>query len=155
MDMYQSQLDDEKEKTKKLIKIIAIVLAVLFVMSICILFYIAYLQKKQFKLYIDGSKINLTSDMVMVKEDDIYVSINDIVGKIGYTMNNGEYKEQYSEDSTKCHLTNKYEAASYIEGSNEIYKTILTNKTSEEEYEYFTIDKPVFLENNRLYTSYS
>lgn len=153
MDMYQSQLDDEKEKTKKLIKIIAIVLAVLFVMSICILFYIAYLQKKQFKLYIDGSKINLTSDMVMVKEDDIYVSINDIVGKIGYTMNNGEYKEQYSEDSTKCHLTNKYEAASYIEGSNEIYKTILTNKTSEEEYEYFTIDKPVFLENNRLYTT--
>ena len=82
MDMYQSQLDDEKEKTKKLIKIIAIVLAVLFVMSICILFYIAYLQKKQFKLYIDGSKINLTSDMVMVKEDDIYVSINDIVGKV-------------------------------------------------------------------------
>ena len=155
MNLYQSQLEDERKKTKKLIKIMAIILALLFVMSICILLYIAYLQKKEFKLYIDSSKINLTSDMLIISEDNgIYISINDIADKIGYTMNHGEYKDQYSEDNTKCHLTNKYEAASYIQGSDEIYKTIMAgNKQSEEEHEYFNIDKPVILENNKLYTT--
>ena len=154
MNMYQSPLDEEKEKNKKLIKIMAIALAILFVMSICILVYISYLQKKQLKLYIDDARINLTSDMIIINDDNIYISINDIAGKIGYAMNNGEYKEQYSEDTTKCHLTNKYEAASYIQDSDEIYKTIISDiEQSDVEHEYFTIDEPVFSQNNKLYTT--
>ncbi len=154
MNMYQSPLDEEKEKNKKLIKIMAIALAILFVMSICILVYISYLQKKQLKLYIDDARINLTSDMIIINDDNIYISINDIAGKIGYAMNNGEYKEQYSEDTTKCHLTNKYEAASYIQDSDEIYKTIISDiEQSDVEHEYFTIDEPVFSQSNKLYTT--
>ena len=87
MNMYQSPLDEEKENNKKLIKIMAIALAILFVMSICILVYISYLQKKQLKLYIDDARINLTSDMIIINDDNIYISINDIAGKIGYAMN--------------------------------------------------------------------
>lgn len=156
MNMYEPQLlDEEKAKTKKLIKIMAISLAILFLMTLCILFYISYLQNKQLKLYVDDKKISLTSDMVIVSDDNkVYVSINDIADKIGYTMNNGEYKNPYSEDSTKCYLNNKYETVSYLGDSNEIYKTIIPeNKQDDINYEYYTIDEPVFLNNNKLYTT--
>lgn len=159
MNLYGSEsqinLEAEKEKTKKLMKLISIALIILFIMSICIFVYIAYLQKKQLKVYVDDARIKLTSDMFIITEDKkVYVSLNDIASRIGYTMNNGEYKDKYSEDTKKCHLTNKYEAASYVEGSDEIYKTIIPeNAQSDFDHDYYTINEPVFLENNKLYTT--
>lgn len=93
--------------------------------------------------------------MLIVTEDNkVYVSLNDIASKIGYKMNNGEYKEKYLEDVTKCHLENKYEAVSYIADSDEIYKTIVPeNIQADYDYDYYTIDAPVFFKNKRLYTT--
>ena len=48
--------------------------------------YILY-RKNKFKCYIDGTKISIKSDMIVVDENknNIYVSLEDIADKIGYT----------------------------------------------------------------------
>lgn len=154
MNMYQPQIEEEKEKDKKKIKILAIALVMLFIMSMAIIFYIAYLNKKMLKIYVDGKKVSVASETVIINDDNtVYVSIKDIANKIYYSAQNGEYKEKYVEDTTKCHLTNNYEAVSYIKDSNEIYKTIMGNGQIEEEHEYFTIDTPVIMQKNKLYTT--
>ena len=155
MNIYDSQpVEDEKVKSKKMMIILGIAMAVLFVLILCIIFYISYIEKNTLKLYIDNSKISLKSDMVLVNNGDIFISIDDIAEKIGYEKNNGEYKSHYVEDASKRYLENKYETVSYITDSDEIYKAILPASQNEEiEYEYFKIDKPVFKSNDKMYIS--
>lgn len=155
MNLYEdNQLDEEKRKSKKLMKIIIIIIAIMFVLSLGIIGYIFYLQNAELKVYIDGNLTNVQKDIFVIEENNIYVSIKDIANYIGYTPNNAEYKDKYSEDTTKCYLDNNQETVSYILDSNEIYKTIIKGKSNEEiEYEYFTIDEPVKLINNKLYTT--
>ena len=111
MNIYESQpeLENNKTKTKKLMIIIGVAIVILFVLSIGLIFYISYIEKNKFKCYIDGTKISTKSDMIVVDENknNIYVSLEDIANKIGYTKNNGEYKDPYSEDVDKCYLQNK------------------------------------------------
>lgn len=155
MNIYDSQpVEDEKVKSKKMMIILGIAMAVLFVLILCIIFYISYIEKNTLKLYIDNSKISLKSDMVLVNNGDVFISIDDIAEKIGYEKNNGEYKSHYVEDASKRYLENKYETVSYITDSDEIYKAILPASQNEEiEYEYFKIDKPVFKSNDKMYIS--
>ena len=156
MNMYEQQsFEIEKVKSKKLMVKLSIALVIVFLLSLCIVAYIIYLQKKQLKLYIDDASVKIPSNMIVFDDDNtIYVSLTDIAEKIGYTMNKGEYKTQYIEDDAKCHLKNKYEAVSYIEDSNEIYKSIIPQDAkTDAEYEYYTIDKPVISYNNKLYTT--
>ena len=160
MNIYEeyesSVLSEEKKKSKKTMQILAIAIVALFIMSMFMIYYIAYVRNKQLKVFVDDARIKITSDMIIFDEEnqEVYVSLNDIADKIGYAMNNGEYKNPYSEDITKCYLNNKYETASYIVDSNEIYKAIIPGtKQSEVDYEYFTIDKPVFSKDNKLYTT--
>ena len=158
MNIYESQpeLENNKTKTKKLMIIIGVAIVILFVLSIGLIFYISYIEKNKFKCYIDGTKISTKSDMIVVDENknNIYVSLEDIADKIGYTKNNGEYKDPYSEDVDKCYLQNKYETVSYITESNQIYKAILPeSQSSDADYEYFEIDEPVFMSNNKMYTT--
>lgn len=157
MNIYEPQsFEQEKIKSKKLMRLLSIALVIVFLLSICIVAYIIYLQKAQLKVYIDDAKVNIPSNMVIFDDDNntVYISLSDIAEKIGYRMNKGEYKSKYLEDDTKCHLVNKYEAVSYIENSNEIYKAIIPeNAETDTEYEYYTIDEPVFSYNNKLYTT--
>ena len=158
MNIYESQpeLENNKTKTKKLMIIIGVAIVILFVLSIGLIFYISYIEKNKFKCYIDGTKISTKSGMIVVDENknNIYVSLEDIADKIGYTKNNGEYKDPYSEDVDKCYLQNKYETVSYITEYNQIYKAILPeSQSSDADYEYFEIDEPVFMSNNKMYTT--
>lgn len=163
MNIYDSQeLNEEKEKSKRLIKLIGIALIVSFVIAMIILGYIKYIDMKQLKLFVNGQKVNLGAEVVMFdEEDNPYISINEIAKQIGYKTNKGEYATKYLEDETKCYLENEFEAVSYIKDSNEIYKVITaetgeTNEQPEEiDYEYFTIDKPVVEKNNKLYVTLS
>lgn len=155
MNLYEEQsLDEEKEKSKKIIKIIIIALVILFILSICILEYISYLKNKQLKVYIDEKNVSIQNDNFIYENDTLYVSLQDVATQLGYTIKNGEYKNPYSEDKTKCYLSNNYEAASFILDSDKIYKTIITGVKGEDtDHEYFTIDNPVILRNNKLYAS--
>ena len=95
MDFFDgSNIDIEKEKRKNkmLIKIIIIALIIVFLLSLCTLGAIYYLKNKELKLYIDGKKTSFSEDLFVIEDGQVYVSIKDISSKIGYTVNNGEYK---------------------------------------------------------------
>lgn len=113
MNIYEEQpnLEKDKAKSKKLMVMIGVAIAILFVLSIALIFYISYIEKNRFKCYIDDTKISLKSNVIIENEknNNFYVSLNDIAELIGYKKNNGEYKNPYSEDTDKCYLQNKYE----------------------------------------------
>lgn len=155
MNLYENnELEQEKIRSKKLIKIIIIILIIMLILSAVTLGAIYYLKNKELKVYIDGKLVTVESDLFIFEGEDIYISIKDISQRLGYSANNGEYKNPYSEDTTKCYLDNNYETVSYILNSNSIYKVLTGNTNiSNIDYEYFTIDKPVTLINNKLYTS--
>lgn len=158
MNIYESQpnLEKDKAKTKKLMIIIGVAIVILFLLSVGLIFYISYIEKNKFKFYVDDAKVSIKTNDIIIDEtsNNIYVSLSDIADKIGYTKNNGEYKNQYSEDTDKCYLQNKYEAVSYITDSNQIYKTILrTSQNEDVNYEYFEIDEPVMMANSKMYTT--
>lgn len=151
---HSESLNEEKKKSTRTMKILAVAIVILFVMSMYMIYYISYVRNKQLKVFVDGAKIQPTADMIIHEDGNVYISINDIAEKVGYRMNNGEYKNPYSEDTTKCYLSNKYETVSYIADTNEIYKAIIPEKNvSDVDYEYFTIDKNVILKNNKIYTT--
>ncbi len=158
MNLYEQQpnFENNKAKTKKLMIILGITIIILFILSIGLIFYISYIEKNKFKCYINNARVSIKSDTMIIDENknNIYVSLEDIADKIGYTKNNGEYKDPYSEDVDKCYLQNKYETVSYITESNQIYKAILSeSQSSDADYEYFEIDEPVFMSNNKMYTT--
>lgn len=151
---HSESLNEEKKKSTRTMKLLAVAIVILFVMSMYMIYYISYVRNKQLKVFVDGAKIQPTADMIIHEDGNVYISINDIAEKVGYRMNNGEYKNPYSEDTTKCYLSNKYETVSYIADTNEIYKAIIPEKNvSDVDYEYFTIDKNVILKNNKIYTT--
>lgn len=152
---FGNQRDFESEqvikKSKKLMIIISITLVIMMIGIIGIIFSIKQINDAQFKVYIDSSRKNVDENIFVMTDDKIYVAIEDFAKMVGYTFKNGEYKHQYSEDSTKCFISNNAEAASYSLGSNTLYKAL--EGTDNINYEYFDIDEPVKLINNKLYTT--
>ena len=161
----------EKAKSMKIIKIIIVMLVILFIISIGTLGGIYYLQAKEFKVLIDGkTKSNISEDVFVVQDGEMYVSIKDIATYLGYTAYNGGYggNEKYSENTTSCYLQNNNETVTYSLNSSSIYKSIMSEKTSENssgnssvnsltvansDFEYFTLEEPVKMINNKLYTT--
>jgi hypothetical protein len=156
MDFEQDKEKEEiKKKSKKLMIILTIILVLLFIATIAIVYLISYLQSREFKVTVDQQTVKFSEDTFIIEEDNVYVSIKDFAEKIGYVYNNGEYKHQFTEDTTKCYITNGSEAASYSLSSNTLYKLLLSSvgKGAEVDYEYYDIDEPVRLINDKLYTT--
>lgn len=159
MELYEETKStrDIDKKSKKIIKILIIILAFVILIIFALMATIYYIQSQEFKVYIDGQKINLPEDTFVFEDDNIYVSIRDFAQNNKYTYNNGEYKHQYSEDSDKCYIYNSNEIASYTLDSDILYKVLNTSDQSsddEADYEYFTMDEPVKMINNKLYTTF-
>lgn len=154
MDMLGSNMTLQEQKNKKLMKIIGVILVILLVVCIGLGVYISYLQSLNLKVTIDGKVVtnSLPSDIFVFENGTVYVSIKDFAKYVGYTPYNGDYK-QYSEDTTKCYVDNGKEVASFSLNSNKIYKTIVVNKETENEYEYFSMEHPVKMMNGKLYAS--
>lgn len=158
MNLYEENKDTKNfEKTsKKTIKILVISLMFVIIAIIILMFSIYYIEEKQFKVFIDGKRFNLPEDTFIFEGDNIYVSIIDFAQNNGYTYHNGEYKHQYSEDTEKCYIYNSNEIASFSLDSNVLYKVLNSSTQTiedESDYEYFTIDEPVKMINNKLYTT--
>src|SRR5699024_4367706 len=79
--------------------------------------------------------------------DNLYVDIKAFAQLMGYETYNGDYKAKYSEDTTNCYISSADEIASFSLNSNTIYKKAVVN----EDYEYFELEQPVRLINNKLY----
>lgn len=154
MNLYEEdKTKEETEKSKKIVKIMAVILGVLLILCIIIAVYISYLQEKQLKVYIDGQKVNVSEDDIIIDGNNIYFSIKGMAERVQYVYNNGEYKQSYIEDKSKCYVDNGTETASYTLGSNTIYKSLKQSEYNQIDYEYYTIDEPVISNNSKLYTT--
>ena len=158
MELYEESKNEKStdKKSKKTIKILIVLLVLVIIAIIALMITIYYMQEQQFKVNIDGKRANLPGDTFVFEGDNIYVSIKDFAQNNGYTYHNGEYKHQYSEETDKCYIYNENEIASYTLDSDTIYKVLNTSSQSsneETDYEYFTIEEPVIMINNKLYTT--
>ncbi len=150
MNLIENEEINKKNKKTKVVMIVIIVLVVLLlILSGVLLYMINNIQKNTLKLNIDNKAVNFASDMFVIENNNVYVSIKDFSGLLGYSQYNGDLKTPYTEDNTNCYIDNKSEAASYALNSSTMYKKVATN----EDYEYFELDEPVRLINNKLYTT--
>lgn len=150
MQIMGTEEQESDKKSKKLIKIILIIVAILFIISVALICYIVYLKNTEFKFTIDGvAKTVNQEDLFIFEDDKVYISIKDFATLLGYKSYNGGYK-QYTEDVTKCYIEDKNEIASFEADSNKIYKTPPESQT---DYQYFTIENPVKLIEDKLYIS--
>ena len=102
---------------------------------------------------VDKSFKNLTipNGLFYIADDkEKYISLSDFASIIGYEYYRGEYADKYTETGDKCYVQNKYEATSFILGTNIVYKTDQNNTLK---YEYYTLKKPVIKINDKLYAS--
>ena len=147
MELIGANQQKTDKKTKKTMIIIGVILVTLLIISIVLFVIINYLRQKLFKFNIDGVNISNYSDELFIFDGDtIYVSLKDIASKIGYEYYQGGYKE-YTESLNKCYLQSSNEICTFEEDANTIYKT----PVSEVDYEYFKIEKPIKMINNKLY----
>ena len=147
--LENEELVEKNKKMKKIMIIITVFIILLLIASIILVYRIYVVQKDMLKLSIDNRRTNnFTEDTFIIEDNELYISIKDFANLIDYQSFNGDYK-QYSEDITKCYIENTNEVASFALNSNKIYKTIKTGT----DYEYYTIEKPVKMINNKLYTT--
>ena len=145
--LENEEMIQKKKKTKTIMIIIVSLIALLLIICGILLFLILKAEKETLKLSIDNSSKSFSSDLFVIEDGKVYVAIKDFASLMGYTAYNGDYKTKYSEDTTKCYISNTNETASYSLNSSTMYKKATIN----EDYEYFTIDEPVRLINNKLY----
>jgi len=136
---------NSNRNNKKVFFICGIGLVVLIFIIIILLVLVTAIGGKEIKLSIDGNKPKV-STCIMKKDDVLYIGIEDVVK---FTKNEYNYKSGSKdvEDSNKCYITNAYESTFFQVDSNEIYKVLEeTNET-----EYYTLEKPIVKENNKIY----
>ena len=150
MNLIENEEMIEKNKKTKIIMIVIISLIILLLIACGVLLYLINVQQRNtLKLNIDGRSTNFASDMFVIENGELYIAIRDFGSLMGYGTYNGDLKVNYSEDVTNCYISNANEAASYSLNSNTMYKKVTTN----EDYEYFDLEEPVRLINNKLYTT--
>lgn len=143
--------NEEVNKRSKLSKVTMVIISVIILILVGVAIWlgvtISDLQKNMVKLTIDTKKVKkFTSQMFLFEDDTIYVSIKDFAPLVGYTVYKGDHK---SENETMGYIQNGFEEASYTLNSNKIYKQLLT----ETDNEYYTIEKMIKMENDKLYMS--
>ena len=141
------ELKEKKKKTKIVMGIIITFIILLVILCIVLLYMISSIQKNTLKLTVDNKSTSFDTDTFVIEGDKLYINIKKFANLMGYDTHNSEYKDRYSEDTTKCYISNTNENASYILNSNTIYKKASIN----EDYEYFELEEPVKYINNELY----
>lgn len=141
------EVKNENNKTTKMIMMAIIALIVILVIaSVVIIYLIMDVNKNTLKLNIDGKNTAFASDVFLFQDNETYISIKDFARLVGYEAYTGDH---ISEETTKCYIKNDNEEASFELNSNKIYKTVLTDTDNE----YFNIEKPVIMKNNKLYVT--
>ena len=141
------EFNEKKKKTKMIMSIIIIFIVLLLILSGILLYMIYSVQKNTLKLTVDNKSKTFDSSMFVFEGEKIYVNIKEFATLMGYETHNSEYKDRYSEDTTKCYISDSNENSSYVLNSNTIYKKATVN----EDYEYFELEEPVKYINNELY----
>ena len=143
------EFNEKKKKTKMIMSVIIVFIVLLLILSGVLLYMIYSVQKNTLKLNIDNKSTNFESGTFVIENDKLYINIKKFAILMGYETHNSEYKDKYSEDTTKCYISDSNENASYILNSNTIYKKATVN----DDYEYFKLEEPVKYINNELYVT--
>lgn len=126
-------LKDQHSKNKKRNIILALII-ICIVFVLILLFIIYFLKIKDSntsKLYVNGTKVNLSKTLFINKDDVDYVSAKELSGFGGYNYIQGEYKK-YTQDENYCYLQSDYEVISISVDNNKI-KKYLINTTEDTE----------------------
>lgn len=175
----ERELRNEQEKKQKIVKTIIRAIIVLVVVVAVLLICRAIAKKKEFKCVIDGNRNTAVSSNILYKDSKgkvfvengkVFVSLRELSNTLGYQFYNSEYKKK-GEDKSKCQVQVNNIYTSYIAGSNKIYRAIVLNKEDGDksnnnqddfqdieeakkvEFEYFTLEDNVRIENDELYAS--
>lgn len=150
MDLLENEeIVGKNKKMKNIMIIITVFIVLLLILSMVLVYRIYAVKKDMLKLSVDGKPVSqFKSDIFVIENNELYISIKDFAELVGYQSYNGDYK-QYSEDVTKCYIENTNEVASFALNESKVYKTLKTGT----DYEYFAIEKPVKMINNKLYSS--
>lgn len=141
----------EQLNAKKWMKIIGVILVLLLIISIALVVLIYYFEATRLKISLDGVETNGLKNVLIINDGKLYVPIRDFAKYVGYESSNGDYQlDRYTEDTTNCYVKCADEAATFSLDSNKIYKTLLDG---ENDYEYFEIDEPIKMINNKLCTT--
>lgn len=136
------------KNTKKIMITIVVLIVILLVICVVLLYMINEVQKSTLKLNVDNKSTKFSEDMFIFEDDNLYVAIKDFGQLLGYTPYNGDYKNRrYSETTTECYIETADEIASYSLNSNTMYK----KEADSEDYEYFELEEPVKMINDKLY----
>ena len=141
------EMNQRNKRSKTLMITIAALIAFLLIICIVLLVMINNIQRSTLKFNLDNKSMTFASDLFVIENGKLYIAIKDFATIMGYEAYNGDYKTRYSEDTTNCYITSTNEIASFSLNSNTIYKKVPSN----EDYEYFDIEEPVRLINDKLY----
>lgn len=121
---------NEKKQSNSIITIIIVIMVILAIVAGLLVVIVSSLKGKRFKFYVDNAA-KPVSDQVFADVDGVrYVNVKTIAEVVGYEYNNGEYNNPYQEDKTKCYVKSDNEIASFISGSNRMYKVVLDAEKS-------------------------
>lgn len=163
--MNEKDFEIEKQKNQKKIKKIIICIIVLLMMCAVCLGAVAYKMYDPDKLtiIIDGKDVSDLRTIMDIQIDEngktiFYIPIrefgqylNKANPELGYVTYKGDYDPQ-TEEENKCYIERKgIEVTLFSANSKDVYKMNLQKQNSE--YEQYTIDKNVYLNKGKLYTS--
>ncbi|MBR2704053.1 MAG: WG repeat-containing protein [Clostridia bacterium] len=176
----ERDLRNEQERKQKIVKTIIRTIIVLVLIIAVLLVYRMIAKKKEFKCVIDGKQNTAVSSNLLYKDSKgkvfiengkVFVSLRELSNTLGYQFYNSEYKKK-GEDKSKCQIQVNNIYTSYIAGSNKIYRAIVLNKdegnnnsnnnqddfqdieeAKKVEFEYFTLEDNVRIENGELYAT--
>ena len=158
MDLIQNvpMNDGGRQKSKKLkasLILVAVIMVILIVAAVAVWFMKNQLTKEQLKVSIDGiSNVTAAKDtsLFLINDGKVLVSIEKIAPYVGYSYYRGGYR-QYSEDNTRCYVSDQKEIVDFASGSSKIRKYPLLDDSAESQS--FDIDEDVSLRGNYLYIS--
>ena len=119
---------EKSKKSKKIMMVIIALIIILVIVCVILLYMINEVQRNTLKFTLDNKSTTFASDLFVIENDKVYVSIKDFATLLGYEAYNGDYKTKYSEDTTNCYITSANEIASFSLNSNTIYKKVAENE---------------------------
>ena len=147
MELYEEVV----EKKSKAPLIIGISIVILLILTAVVAFGIIYVKDMIVTVKVNGIKNDDVEEMLYIKTTELgqkmYLPIVKVAQHLGYEGYVGHYQNK-SEDNTKCHVSCEFETAMFTLDSNELIKII-----DGTEFEYITLEEPVFEKDGELYTT--
>lgn len=149
MDIFEEELEQEKNKRIKTVKTAIIVsIVVLILIAIVISVVALNMQSKQLKIYIDQTQIATDTNVFDIRENGkVYIDIQGFAKIVKNNYQKGDLTDQ--DDKKGCIL--KDEENTFFEANSK--KVVKIVKENSNNYEYYYIDEPIIYKNGKLYTT--